>query len=263
MPKKYLSCVKKVKDKNSGVNPYVVCAKLRKGDGLFDKVKQTFFNAPNKLPPNSEKIFKKNRDSQVVSIDVIRTPIASGIDKALNVLSLGQWEKNKKDLAYDKMFHLALIFTLRNNKQIIVEKNERINISDKFTIKSDTEIMNVVMPYTFTFEVYIDKARKLMGDHNFYQYDAFENNCQVFIRSILQANGLLTSELDKFIYQPTEELLRGIPTYVNKIARFATDLGAKLNQVFQGGIIKQQVFIGPRGGRYVLLENGKKKYIKK
>lgn len=263
MPKKYLSCVKKVKVRNPKVNPYAVCAKVRKGDGLLDTVKQTFFNAPNKLPPSSEKVFKKNRDSQVVSIDVIRTPIASGIEKALNILSLGKWEKNKKDLAYDKMFHLALIFTLRNGKQIIVEKNERVNISDKFTIHSDTEIMNVVLPYTFTFEVYIDKTLKLMGDHNFYQYDAFNNNCQVFIRSILQANELLTSELDKFIYQPTEELLRGIPTYVNKIARFATDLRAKLSQVFQGGIVEQEVHIGPRGGKYIIDKQGRKRYLKK
>ena len=90
--------------------------KKRKGKGVKEvltKVKQKLFFPANKLPGDSQKVFNRFRDRMVVGFTVGRKPIFSSIEKAANIITLGGWERAKKELAYDKMFHLFLIVHTR------------------------------------------------------------------------------------------------------------------------------------------------------
>ena len=211
------------------------------GSGLFSylksiKTKVSNYFAPSKLNNTSTKTMKDFGGQKIVALNVYRTPIPSMIDTALNFVSLGSWEREKKNVNYDKMFHLALIITLANGKNVVMEKNEVVNISTSYATKTDTETMNVPLKGTsLTLQELFDKARASVPEKTFYDYNAFTNNCQFFIRYILQASGLYSEPIAKFVFQDTIEIIKHLPAYVSTVAKVITRTGAVVNKVLGKG----------------------------
>jgi hypothetical protein len=147
---------------------------------------------------------------------------------------LGKFGEIQKKLGYDRFYHLSMNVATTKGR-IKIEKNARINIVPVKGIAMDNYgVPNV--PKGLTVGELLEKARRAMNDTEFFQYDALTRNCQKFILGILRANvPSLSKDLVDFIYQPVEELVKGLPGYVQKIARAATDLGAKAQQIVEGG----------------------------
>lgn len=193
--------------------------------GLVTAKNRIFFPA-NKLSAPSQRVFNENKDAIITSITINRVPINSMVNKAINFLSLGAFDRVKRELGYDDMFHLSAI--LRTNKgDILIEKNERIKISR--SLPSTGEQVQV-SGTNKSFEEFLEKGRKAMGDHYFFQYNAFENNCQDFLIGLLRANGILTSEASTFIKQDAVALMKKMPSYLSRIAQGATDAAGRLGQ---------------------------------
>ena len=84
----------------------------------------------------------------------------------------------------------------------------------------------------------MENTRKFMGDKKYFDYDAFNNNCQNFILSILKANQLNTPEYEKFIYQDIRELYKELEEkagYVSTISKFSTRMGKAWNKLTGAG----------------------------
>lgn len=182
------------------------------------------------LPPRSRALLEKIKDETINSIVVVRTPIHSMISKALNVISLGKFNELVKNIGYDQLFHLSLHI----NGKYIFHKIEVPTLEQANPVKSNSEVMPVQITRTLNIGKFIDTTRQYMGDTKFSNYNAATNNCQVFITSALQANGLLTNELSKFINQNAEDIFKQLPQYVGKITDFITDIGARANRLIQG-----------------------------
>jgi hypothetical protein len=90
----------------------------------------------------------------------------------------------------------------------------------------------------------LDKARKNVGDKTFFDYDAFKNNCQFFIRYCLEAIGLYTEPAKNFLFQDVEGIYKGLPSYVSKIAKVATRTGAVASKILGKGNkkMKQKIY---------------------
>jgi len=205
------------------------------GSKVIDKIKQTFFFPPNKLPGGSQRTFNKYKGNKIVSIQVARTPLQSAITKAANWISGGKFEEKVKELGYDNVFHLFMKVKLDNGKTLILEKNERINLDESSpTFSADTKQINVPIQSPIVLDEFMEKTRKMLGDHDFFQYSASNNNCQKFIKSLLQANGLLTDPIEKFIMQDAGELFSSLPSFASAIAQGLTDLGGKVSQLISG-----------------------------
>lgn len=185
---------------------------------------------PGLLPPSARRLLEQIGDLPITTMQIIRTPIESYINKALNLLSLNKWDQVVKNIGYDQLFHLTLFI---NNKYVF-EKNEVINLAQSNPIKSNiSETMNVNFKPT-TIGQLIEDTRKLMGDQLFTSYNAKTNNCQNFISSILKANGSLTPELNTFINQNAEEIFKRLPQYVDKFATTITDIAARADRLLKG-----------------------------
>jgi len=242
MPRKYLRCIEHVKDNNmerkTDYNPYAVCAKLKKGKGLRD-----LFLPRNKPTPEFLKQRRKYDDKIIDKLVVVRTPIHKAINLFFNAISLGKFEKAKKDLNYDNMFHLGLLIYLKNGQALTIEKNEVVTLSDQPHVNAQTQYLHVTKysPNSLNVEMLINKTLRYMGEFDFYSYDAKTRNCQKFITSILQANNVFSRPLDDFVNQDAIGVFERLPGYAEKISRFLTDLGAK----FSGGFLPVE---NPRTG---------------
>jgi hypothetical protein len=205
------------------------------GKKVIDKIKEKFFFPPNKLPGGSQKIFDKYKGNKIVSIQVARTPLQGAITKFANWASNGKFDEKLKELGYDNAFHLFMKVKLDNGKTLILEKNERINLDESVpTFTAETKQINVPIQKPILLDEFMEKTRKMLGDHDFFQYSVSNNNCQKFIKSLLEANGLLTDPIEKFIMQDAKELFSALPSWASSFAQFITDTAGKASQLISG-----------------------------
>lgn len=178
------------------------------GEGIQDIIDRivTVFTGRDKLPPAARKVVEQYGSEPIVSMTIYRDKIKSvPIDALLNVITLGGYKKLMEEYGYDRLFHLYIHIETSSGKEFNIEKNEVINVEK--TLIARGESMTVEIPSGLTMDTLLQKTRDLMGDSKFFRYNAFNNNCQVFITQILKANGLLKPEYDKFINQKVSELM--------------------------------------------------------
>lgn len=208
------------------------------GEGIvgdtIKKIKDTLFFSPDRLPGDSQKIFNQYKDKHITKIIVKRAPLASYITKMANFVSRGAFDKKLASMGYDKSYHLYSIVEFSDAAPIIIEKNQRINLDTNIPKeKPNTESVEVRVPGV-TLDTLLETTRKMLGDHDFYQYSIDNNNCQKFIYSILKANGLNNPVIDKFILQDAKELTSSLPGWAVGAFQGATDLAGKIQQVVTG-----------------------------
>jgi hypothetical protein len=181
-------------------------------------------------PPKVDSFLKQYGKNIVQNVTIRRTPIKSFITRALDFLSFGKFSELKKQYGYDEFYHLSMVFDFTDDNGImrtaVLEKNQIINLSLGYSNEATTEIMKARTPENLSIETMMENTRKMMGDANFFTYDAFQNNCQIFLMNVLRANGMLTDILQKFVLQPVDELVKKLPGYVAPVARALTDVAA-------------------------------------
>jgi len=174
-------------------------------------------------------------------ITIVREPIKSYVGSALNLITLGKWQKAVAKYGYDKIFHLFalidVIDTLTGKTvSCVYEKNETPRCY-KFTssIASDAEIKYVEKQTHFSLNEFIMNSKAQMGDQ-FWTYDAFKNNCQNFILNSLDANQILTGDMIEFVHQNVDAIVRELPSYTGSIANAITDTARRVRTIFGRGL---------------------------
>ena len=201
------------------------------GAGFFDYIKNVF-TANDRFTNKATDMLKKYGGFEIVNIEIVRTPIMSIIDKAINLVSMGKFNELKKKYNYDDMNHLYAVFTVSMNGNripILVEKNEVINIDTKIPAKTPkSESLMIGTPRNkLTIAGLLDNTLKAIGADNFYIYDGFGNrNCQSFIKSILQSNQLYSDRINSFVFQPMEQFSKDLGKSTTGFSKLITDTGA-------------------------------------
>ena len=191
--------------------------------------------------PSIRKFLAKFGKLPIAGIVIRRDPIGSLINGAINAITLGAFDPAKKANNFDKLFHLSMECYLNpkemdSSMRVIVEKNEVINITPtERKREKDSQQMRLSMnsAKSNTLNGILGQAKEVMGD-NFFLYDGFKNNCQDFIWNIVQANGQMTPELDKFIKQDVAGVAKQLPSYTAPLMNAITDLGGIVNVALQG-----------------------------
>jgi hypothetical protein len=192
-----------------------------------------------KLSPPVQKWLDENKDGRVVRLILRRAPIESWIEFFFSLITDGKWDEAKKTAGYDKMFHLALEVHYQmpdgRIKRGKMEKLSRVNFTDDVAPQPNMETQDVpIGNKQFTILDLVEGAKRQLGN-KFYTYDAFNNNCQVFVRAMLEGVGLYTPEAKAFLFQPVDELLKEQPSWTSDFAGTITNLGAITDRLFKGG----------------------------
>lgn len=216
----------------------------------IQKIIKHYENNPHKLYGKgiisylSKKILKPKHDSYtnittktletygnvpIVHMEIYRTPLHNMLLKAINFISLGKFGEMQKKLGYDNFFHLALVVTLDQNKKIIIQKLDVIEVSTNFKTKDNTEV-EIVSTYNkdrkLTINQMFENARKVVPSNLWFGYDGLRNNCQFFIKYLLENSGLYGQKEKEFVFQNIEELVKEMPEYVSDTMNFVTDAAA-------------------------------------
>ena len=216
-----------------------------KGAGF---VANLFGGVRKDLSRSDKAFYNKVKNVPIVSMMVVRKPIASTFGKLLNLVSLGKWNATMATQPYDRLFHLYLLMTYMDNGKVafaLTERNETIRFrsasSSDFTDKPD-EVMQV--PYTansLTLGVVFDNAVK-SGGSDIWTYDFNKNNCQDYVMTLLRGNNLLSPELDTFVKQDTKELInKSLNPVVQSGLNAITDIAAIGRKITGMGLENHQL----------------------
>lgn len=143
---------------------------------------------------SASNILNKFGDQVISSITLKRNPIS--IPKSVIKLVI-------KDMPYDELYHLYMDVRTTTGKNITVEKNQVITLTEGISNRgATTDEMNVNMNNkSITINELLMNARSNIGDERYFRYSARTANCQDYLGTLLSSSQMLTPELDKFIKQ--------------------------------------------------------------
>ena len=187
------------------------------GKGFFDwipivkdKVKKFIEKIPSPIKKGISKVlhYSKNIDSlnkkskitlekygnqEIQNIKIFKQEIDGVLGKTISFIT-----------GHDgKLYHLGMLVILQDGKEITVEKNHVVNISEGSTIKPNNEVVEVNLKGKhITLNELIDKTVETVGKNQVFEYDAFGGkNCQNFVIDVLNSNGILSKEDRDFTLQ--------------------------------------------------------------
>jgi hypothetical protein len=201
------------------------------GDGIFSRK----LDFSNKI----KKILKKYGDENIVSIRVGRRPINKLVEKAFNIISIGKWNELRQQYYYDKLFHLFLILTLQDGTKLSLEKNDivNMNVNDSRCSESGVDCIELEYPQnSITVNDLVKKPLDRIGKNNYFVYDPFKLNCQIFIRSVLETFGLYNNKVNDFVYQDLTDIIQNLPFYVKWTGKAVTDISAFGKKITGAGV---------------------------
>jgi len=186
----------------------------------------------SEYPRAVQNFINKNGDKVITNMKICRRALPSLLETALNLISLGTYNKAKAKGKYDKLFHLYTAFYL-DGKRVILDKSQNINL--KFSQESCDDHKDVKVPSGLTLREFLQRGRKRAGDAKFFTYDALKNNCQDFLYNLLSANNMMSSSpgLKEFIKQDTIQLAEEIPSFAKKIANAVTKVSGLAERAYQ------------------------------
>jgi hypothetical protein len=208
------------------------------GNGVFDegfnRLKSVVYGR-DRPTPSLKKYLERYGDQNIIEMKIVRSPIQSTLQVVANALSFGNWNKIKKKLNYDDIFHLGFMFVIPNGSGIL-EKNHVIQINN-----IDPDKMYEYLPISFSGKYTLNDMMKnamtmYKNKKEFYGYNGKTNNCQKFVYRLLSSNGLLNQENEQFIIQNAGEILKDSP-FLETVVNLSTDLAGKFDILLHGGFI--------------------------
>lgn len=228
---------------------------VKKGKGILDviknpiaTVKEAFRGNPSKYNYATKETLTEFGKNKIVSMKVARTPLNKLLTNIVDAISNNKFSELVKKYGIDDLFHLSLVVTLDNGQDIIIEKNEVINVNkleNSHTLNDKTEYLTVPIDPSkqITLNTLMKNTRLFMGD-DYLGYEGMRNNCQNFIISILKSNHLLNKKISEFTYQNVapvrEELQKTGYAYVEKVMNGITNTASVLSRLTGRGKRKNQ-----------------------
>jgi len=192
------------------------------GKGIGSSIKNYFSNALNTRPGVVDKLVKQYGDKKILQVTILRKAVNAGVQKLLNLITLGGYNRAKKEMNYDEVYHLYLNMTLDNGQTIGIEKNQRAGVALSGFPTSGVEPSNMLkISCNVLLKDFIEKAEKTGGE-TFYRYNAVTANCQKFVSVLLNSSGISGS--DNFVMQDATQLIKN--TGLRRVAGAITDVAA-------------------------------------
>lgn len=200
-----------------------------------------FFKGKQQLPPKAQATLEKVGNQTILEMTIYRTPLNDAFTKLGNLLTSNKLQERMKQLKYDDLFHLYMIIKTTTGQNILLEKNEIINISLKIPKATNkTEMLQVLdIPPALSIDTFVENGRIHLGDRKFYIYDAFTQNCQYFINGLLEGNSMGNEQIYNFVRQDIKFLFKRFKN-IKTATKGLLWIARKGQQLIQGGDIHKK-----------------------
>jgi hypothetical protein len=160
-----------------------------------------FFYQYNK---KCQRILDEYGDCKINKIYIVRQPFGKIIHLAFNILTLFNYNKYINESDDNCPYHPTLIFEINANgktKFLLLEKNNSINICETFLINKSFDFKKVpIQKNKHTLNKVLKNTKKRIGNHKFFNWNVYKNNCQAFTKEILITLDKYNDEYKEFIF---------------------------------------------------------------
>jgi hypothetical protein len=159
-----------------------------------------FFNKFNK---KTQQILDLYGDNKITKIYIIKQPIKEFLLFIGNIITIFKYNDIIKN---SKNYHTSFLLEIKvknGRKFLLLEKNNSINLSDKFYMNSNTEMKQISikkMSRQLSINNLLKKTKERIGNKKFYSWNISENNCLEFTKSILETLEKYNDKYKKYIY---------------------------------------------------------------
>lgn len=192
-------------------------------------VKMAIKSERTNYKPSMRNMLSTHGNKEIVDVKVCRRPLNSNMGKIIEFYRKIRGLSEIKQ--HDQYFHLYLVVTLSDGTQLLMEKNQDLNV-DVFRSNTIDECMQ--WNYThdgLTPNKMLENSKRILGA-SFTRYSATANNCQRFVYNMLIHSNIDVSDAQKqFIVQDLNGLL---DTFGEKLVRLATSTLNRIDTVIQG-----------------------------
>lgn len=207
------------------------------GAGILDEI--------SVLPPEFKKWLKDKENVQVNAVYLGRVPVEKTFTELLNIISKNQLEARLKKMRYDNLYHLFMLFHLKDGTFWLVDRQDRLNAfpyDPKIGITSTREkqwkgqikFMPLISAMDRTVgEMFTNHKNYIGGWDKMKWYDVANNNCQHFILNHLKSNGMNNTERQRFVLQKMNTILGDLP-FTQRLVNHAIALNIIISNVVNG-----------------------------
>ena len=195
---------------------------------MFERLKKTtkaLVYGRENISPNVDKFMRDHGDEPILEMIISRNVVSSLLTGSMKLISTQFRER----AGSDKLYHLKLLIRTTFSN-VSLEKNEVITISP-YQMNYGAENLYLNFPPGITINILLQNTRSKMGN-SFLTYSARDNNCQNFILSLLESNGLANSRNISFTKQSTTGLFS---PELRKFTNTITDIAGKIDIIREGG----------------------------
>lgn len=161
-----------------------------------------FFYQYNK---KCQRILDEYGDCKINKMYLVRQPFGKIINLAFNILTLFNYNKYINESEDNCPYHPTLILEINANEKtkfLLLEKNNSINICETFLINKSFDFKKVPIPKNkYTLNKVLKKTKQRIGNHKFFNWNVYKNNCQVFTKEILITLDKYNDEYREFIFK--------------------------------------------------------------
>ncbi len=207
------------------------------GEGLKDfitsipsRISGTISGVRLNYRPQDRQVIETYGNKKIVFIKVVREPIQAFVNTIVNGITLGRFDEIKKEKGYEAFFHLYLFLRLEDKSWIRLEKNHVITMTVNPKMDQNIDSRDVMLDEHPTLSEFLKNGEQLMGPEKYFTYNGSNNNCQNYVAGLLEANGLLTPELEDFIIQDAST----VPAYSKFIMNNVTDFAHRGDILLNG-----------------------------
>ncbi len=211
------------------LNKFIKNNQKLEGKGIVSNVKKYIHTALTSRPGVIDRLIKQYGDKKILQVTILRKPVERGIQKLLNLITMGGFNKAKKEMNYDEVYHLFVNMHLENGQIVGVEKNQRVNVNLSGFPTSGIDPSNILkINCNVLLKEMFEKAEQ--SGESFYRYNAVTANCQRFISVLMQAGGITGT--DNFVMQDATQLIKN--SGLRRVAGVITDAAALGERAVKG-----------------------------
>ena len=156
-------------------------------------------------------ILKKYGKCKIKKLYLVRNPIIQYLKTLINIITLYNFNKQiehyKKKMNKHFFYpnHTSVICEIETEKGIkkliLIEKTTSFKISTQFKITHHQELKQVKLKKNWTIDKILNMTKERMGDKKFFNWHVCENNCQIFVKEILNTLNLCSKKNQNFLMQ--------------------------------------------------------------
>lgn len=184
----------------------------------------------------SRRVLEGNFGNIVSKITIAFVPVDRIFQILLNIHTKGQLYNVLEKYNINDLIHPLMVLHIENKTQLIqFERVKRVQLIEHFVNTNKYTYCATVDTGRLKLGTMYNNFLKSIGGSldNIYKYHADTQNSQVFVRTFLSSNNLLTDTIEKSCLQDTKKIMESFPQTNLLIAKLVS-LGTTLDSLIKG-----------------------------